>query len=45
MEALSRIGEGESTDKVRNVKYQIELNLLRGVKYKKKNRDDTRKSI
>lgn len=43
MEALSRISRVESRDKVINVKVQMELNLLKGVKYKKKNRDDKRK--
>lgn len=42
MEALSRISGVESRDKVRNVKFKMELNLLNGLKYKKGNRDDKR---
>lgn len=42
MDALSRISGVESRDKVRNVKVQMELNVFKGVKYKKENRDDKR---
>lgn len=42
MEALSRISGVESRDKVSNVKAQMELNVFKGVKYKKENRDDKR---
>lgn len=43
MEVLSRITGVESRDKNKNVKVQMEVNLLRGVKYNKKNREDKRK--